>query len=74
MTVSVSITQLEVSAVLVKLSAANMWVTIFIELCMWESLLQSCRWYFLQWIMHMTVSIVTMQVTLLYSYVGDSFK
>ena len=38
------------------------------------SLLQLCRWYFLQCIMHMTVSIVIMQVTFFYSYVGDSFK
>ena len=29
---------------------------------------------FLQGIMHMTASIVIMQVTFLYSYVGDSFK
>ena len=36
--------------------------------------LQLCRWYFLQCIMRMTVSIVIMQVTFLYSYVGDRFK
>ena len=28
------------------------------------SLLQLCRWYFLQWIMHMTIFIEIMQVTL----------
>ena len=38
------------------------------------SQLQLCRWYFLQCLMHMTVSIVIMQVTFLYSYIGDSFK
>ena len=74
--VSVAIMQLEVSATLmsVKISAANMWVTIFIEIIqVGESLLQSCRWYFLQCIMHMTISIVIMQVTGC-SYICDSFK
>ena len=60
----VAIMQLEVSATLVQVkgSAANMWVTIFLKLCRWESLLQSHRWYFLQCIMHMTISIVIIQV------------
>ena len=63
-TVSIAIMQLEVSATLmqVKISAAYMWVTIFIEIMPVEFLLQSCRWYFLQCIMHMTISIVIMQV------------
>ena len=65
-TISVAVMQLEVSAALmqVTVSAANMWVTIFIVIVQRESLLQLCRWYFLQWIMHMTVSIVIMQVAL----------
>ena len=47
----------------VTVSAANMWMTIFY--CNYtESLLQLCRWYFLQCIMHMNVSIAIMQVTL----------
>ena len=63
----VAIMQLEVFAahMQVTVSAANMWVTIFIVIMlMGESLLQLCRWYFLQYIMHMIVSIVIMQVTL----------
>ena len=64
MSVSVAIVQLEVSAALmqVKSSAANMWVTVFLKLCTWESLLQSCKWYFLQCIKHMTISVLIMQV------------
>ena len=60
-TVSVAIMQFEVSATLmqVKISAANMWVTI-LKLYRSDFLLQSCRWYFLQCIMHMTFSIVIM--------------
>ena len=57
---------LQVSAALmhVIVPATNMWVTIFIVLMhVGESLLQLCRWYFLQCIMHITVSIVIMQVT-----------
>ena len=55
LTVSVAVIQLEVSAaqVQVTVSAANMWVTVFIVIM--ESLLQLCRWYFLQCIMHMTL-------------------
>ena len=58
--------QLEVSAALmqVTVSAANMWVSIFIVIVQRESLLQLCRWYFLQRIMHVIVSVVIMQVTL----------
>ena len=33
-----------------------------LKLRRWESLLRSCRWYFLHCIMHMTISIVVMQV------------
>ena len=76
-TVSVAVMQLEVSEahIQVTVSATNMWVTIFIVIMqMGESLLPLCWWYFLQCIMNMTVSIVIMQVTSLYSYVGDSFK
>ena len=65
-TVSVVIMQLEVSGahMQVTVSAANMWVTIFIVIMQMESLLQLCRWYFLQCIMHMTVSVVIMQGSL----------
>ena len=75
-TVSAAVMQLEVSAVhmQVTVSAANMWVTIFIVIMQMGVSVQLCRWYFLQCIMHMAVSIVIMQVTFLYSYVGDSFK
>ena len=66
MTVSVAIMQLDISATLlqVKVSAANMWVTILLKFCRWESvaIMQSCRWYFLQCIMYMTISIVIMHV------------
>ena len=55
------------STMQVTVSAANMWVTIFIVIMQMESLLQLCRWHFLQCIMHMTVSIVIMQVAFLYS-------
>ena len=64
-TVFVAIMQLEVSATLmqVSVSAANMWVTIFMEIMQrGVSLLQSCRCYFLQCIMHVTISIIIMQV------------
>ena len=73
-TASAAIMQLEVSAahMQVTVSAANMRMTIFIIIM--QSLLQLCGWYFLQCIMHMTVSIAIMRVTLLYSYVGHSFK
>ena len=39
-TVSVAIMQLEVSAAFAKVSTANMWVTILLKLCIWETLLQ----------------------------------
>ena len=63
-TFSVAIMQLEVSATLIQVnvSAANMWVTIFLEIMQGVSLLQSCRCYFLQCIMHMTISIIIMLV------------
>ena len=57
---------LQVSAALMQVivPAANMWGTIFIVIMhVGESLLQLCRWYFLQCTMHITVSIVIMQVT-----------
>ena len=60
---TIMLVDLFVAFMQVKVSAANMWVTIFLKLCTWESLLQSCWWYFLQCIMHMTISIVIMQVT-----------
>ena len=42
-----------------------MWVTTFIVIMqMGESLLQLCKWYFLQCIMCITVSVVIMQVTI----------
>ena len=65
MTVSVAIMRLEVSATLmkVKISAAYMWGTIFIEIMqVGVSVLQLCRWYFLQCIMCMAIFIVIMQV------------
>ena len=64
-TVSVPFMQLEVSVVLVqvKASTANMWANIFIVIMQVESGLQLCKWYFLQCIMHMTVSIQIMQMT-----------
>ena len=46
-----------------KVSAANTWVTIFLKSYAHRSVLQSCKWHLLQCIMHMTVSIVIMQVT-----------
>ena len=48
--ISVAVMQLELSATLVQVtvSAANMWVKIFIVIMQMESLLQICRWYFLQ--------------------------
>ena len=60
MTVSVAIVQLEVSGahMQVTVSAANMWVTIFVVI------MQLCRWYSLQYIMHMIVAIVIMKATL----------
>ena len=63
-TFSVAIMQFEVSATLIQenVSAANMWVTIFWKLCRGVSLLQSCKCYFLQCIMHMTISIIIMLV------------
>ena len=54
-TVSVAIMQLEVSV-------AHMQVKFLQQI--WEFLLQLCRWYFLQCIMHMAVSIVIMQASL----------
>ena len=59
-TVSVAIMQLKVSGahMPVTVSAANMWVTIFVVI------MQLCRWYSLQYIMHMIVAIVIMKVTL----------
>ena len=54
---------LQVSAALMQVivPAANMWVTIFIVIMhVGQSLLQLCRWYFLQCTMHITVSIVIM--------------
>ena len=46
-TVSMAIMQLEVSTAFIfmqaKVFAANMCLTIFIEVMQWESLLQSCR-------------------------------
>ena len=54
-TVSVAIMQLEVSV-------AHMQVKFLQQI--WEFLLQLCRWYFLQCIMHMTVSVVIVQVSL----------
>ena len=61
---SVAIMQLDVSAasLQIKVFAANMWVTIFIEIM--QSLLPLCRWYFLQCIMYMIISIVTIHVTI----------
>ena len=52
---SVAIMQLEVSV-------AHMQVKFLQQI--WEFLLQLCRWYFLQCIMHMTVSVVLMQASL----------
>ena len=64
---SVTIMQLEVSATLmpVKICASNMWVTIFTEIMQVGvmQVLQSCKWYFLHCIMHMTISILIMQVS-----------
>ena len=61
---SVAIMQSEVSAafMVMKVFAANMWVTFFIDIMQVESLLPLYRWYFLQCIMHITISIVIMQV------------
>ena len=39
------------------------WVTIFVEIMQVGVSLQLCRWYFLQFIMHMAIFIVIMQVT-----------
>ena len=67
-TVSVAIVQLEafVAHMQVSVSAGNMWVVIFVLIMqIREFLLQLCRWYFLQFIMHITVSIVIMQASLL---------
>ena len=67
-TVSVAVMQLEVSA-------AHMWVTTFY--CNYADGSLCCndvRWYFLQCIMRMTVSIVIMQMTFPYSFIGDTFK
>ena len=71
-TVSVAVMQLEVSVVHMQVTVSG-W-QFFFQLCRWESLLQLCRWYFLRCIMQMTLSIVILQVTFLYGYVGDSFK
>ena len=62
-TVSIAIMQLEVSAtfIQVKISAANMWVTFFIEI-MQVGVSETIMLYFLQCIMHMTISTVIMQV------------
>ena len=46
----------------VTVSAVNMWVTIFIVITQVGPLLQLCRQHFLQCIIHMTVSILIMQV------------
>ena len=47
----------------VKVSAANGWVTIFIETVQVGVSVVIMQVYFLQWIMHMTISIAVMQVT-----------
>ena len=75
MQVTVADMQLEVSTthMQVTVSSANVWMTVSI-MQMGLSLLQLCWWYFLQCIMHITVSIAIMQVTFLYSYVGQSLK
>ena len=44
-------------------SAGKIWVTILLKLYTWGSLLQSCRQYFLQCILHIFISIVIIQVT-----------
>ena len=80
MTVSVAITQLEISATVmqVKVFATNIWVTISIEIMHVEVFCNHAawRWYFQKCIMHMhmTISIVIMQATVSVVAVCDSSK
>ena len=80
MTVSVAITQLEISATFmqVKVFATNIWVTISIEIMHVEVFCNHAawRWYFQKCIMHMymTISIVIMQATVSVVAVCDSSK
>ena len=75
-TVSVEVVQLEVSAahMQVTVSATYVFDSCYCNCVQIESLLQLCRWHFLQCIMHMTISIAIMRVTFHYSYAGHSFK
>ena len=80
MTVSVAITQLEISATFMQVNvfATNIWVTISIEIMHVEVFCNHAawRWYFQKCIMHMhmTISIVIMQATVSVVAVCDSSK
>ena len=65
-TVSVAIMQLENSGAHMQVTvfAAKMCLTIFVVILKMGVSVELCRWYFLQCIMHMTVSVVIMQVSL----------
>ena len=64
---SVAIKQVTVSVAIIQLEVfgAHMQVTVPAAKIGLKFKLQLCRWYYLQCIMHMTVSIVIMQASLL---------
>ena len=61
---TVTLVDLSVEIMQLKVSSANIWVTIFYwNYASGGSLLQLCRLYFLLCIIHMTISVVIMHVT-----------